>query len=651
MTIAPPTSDVLERGRIACAEQHHENCTYMSLRDVLFGKPLTSHEEGEQRVGALSGIPMLGLDALGSAAYGPEAAMTLLIPLGAVGINYITPISAIIIGLLLFVYLSYRQTIGAYPTGGGSYTVARRNLGVFPGLLAAAVLLLDYVLVVAVGISAGVGALVSAAPNLQPYTLPLCLGILIMIAIVNLRGVRESGVAFILPTYLFVGCLFAVLAIGIVKTLLGHGHPVPVVAPPALPVATEAASLWLLLRAFASGCTAMTGVEAVSNGVGAFRAPAVNNARRTLTLIIGILILLLAGIAYLARVYHIGATEPGAAGYQSILSQLVAAIVGAGVFYYICIGAILSVLALSANTGFADFPRLCRVIAQNGFLPHIFASRGRRLVYSQGIYVLTALSAILLIIFGGITDRLIPLFAIGAFLAFTLSQAGMVAHWRRVGGRNRARNMIVNGVGALATGVTLVVVLVAKFAEGAWVMLLLIPALLIVFGAVRQHYHTVAREIENPLSLDVSNLQPPVIIVPMKEWNKMSQKGLRFALKVSPDIFVVQIRAGDKAEDDLERRWAMYVEQPTRAARLPTPQLVTLSSPYRYVFNPLLDYILQMKRQYPDRQIAVLIPELVAYRWYQHLLHNKRAGILKALLLLRGDEDIIVINVPWYLTK
>lgn len=264
---------------------------------------------------------------------------------------------------------------------------------------------------------------------------------------------------------------------------------------------------------------------------------------------------------------------------------------------------------------------------------------------------MTALSAILLIIFGGITDRLIPLFAIGAFLAFTLSQAGMVAHWRRVGGRNRARNMIVNGVGALATGVTLVVVLVAKFAEGAWVMLLLIPALLIVFGAVRRHYHTVALDIENPLSLDVSNLQPPVIIVPMKEWNKMSQKGLRFALKVSPDIFVVQIRAGDKAEDDLERRWAMYVEQPTRAARLPTPQLVTLSSPYRYVFNPLLDYILQMKRQYPDRQIAVLIPELVAYRWYQHLLHNKRAGILKALLLLRGDEDIIVINVPWYLTK
>lgn len=328
----------------------------MSLRDVLFGKPLASHEEGEQRVGALAGIPMLGLDALGSAAYGPEAAMTLLIPLGAVGINYITPISAIIIGLLLLVYLSYRQTIGAYPTGGGSYTVARRNLGVFPGLLAAAALLLDYVLVVAVGISAGVGALVSAAPNLQPYTLPLCLGILIMIAIVNLRGVRESGVAFILPTYLFVGCLFAVLAIGIVKTLLGHGHPVPVVAPPALPVATEAASLWLLLRAFASGCTAMTGVEAVSNGVGAFRAPAVNNARRTLTLIIGILILLLAGIAYLARVYHIGATEPGAAGYQSILSQLVAAIVGTGVFYYICIGAILSVLALSANTGFADFP-------------------------------------------------------------------------------------------------------------------------------------------------------------------------------------------------------------------------------------------------------------------------------------------------------
>jgi hypothetical protein len=273
----------------------------------------------------------------------------------------------------------------------------------------------------------------------------------------------------------------------------------------------------------------MTGVEAVSNGVSAFRAPSVRNAHRTLAAIIGILIILLAGIAYLAQAYHIAATAPGVQGYQSVLSQLVAAVVGRSPFYYICVGSILAVLALSANTGFADFPRLCRLIAQNGFLPRAFASRGRRLVYSYGIYVLTALSALLLVIFGGITDRLIPLFAVGAFLAFTLSQAGMVAHWVRVGGPSRTRNIVVNGVGAAATGTTLIVVLVAKFAEGAWVMVLLIPVLLATFGAVRRHYHAVSIEIANPLPLDVRNIRPPIVIVPMREWNKMSQKGLRFA--------------------------------------------------------------------------------------------------------------------------
>src|SRR5476651_1439423 len=522
----------------------------MSLRNLLLGRPLASHEEGEQRVGPIAGIPMLGLDALSSAAYGPEAAMTLLIPLGVLGIGYIGPISAIIIGLLVIVYFSYQQTIGAYPTGGGSYTVARQNLGLFPGLLAAAALLLDYVLVVAVGISAGVGALVSAVPALQPHTLLLCLGILALIALVNLRGVRESGAAFVLPTYLFVLSLFIVIGVGLVKTWLAHGHPVPEVAPPTVLAATATAGWWIVVRAFASGCTAMTGVEAVSSGVTAFREPAVVNAQRTLSAIIGILVVLLAGIAYLAGVYHIGATEPGVAGYQSVLSQLVAAVVGTGPFYYVTIGSILAVLALSANTGFADFPRLCRLIAEDGFLPRVFASRGRRLVYSLGIYVLTGLSAVLLIIFGGITDRLIPLFAVGAFLAFTLSQAGMVGHWRRTHGSGRRLAMAINGVGAIATGVTLLVVLVAKFAEGAWVMTLLVPALLAVFEMVRRHYQAVSVEIANPLALDVTNIQPPIVIIPMSQWNRMSQKGLRFALKLSPDIYVVQVQAGAPAESE-----------------------------------------------------------------------------------------------------
>ncbi|HKC88043.1 MAG TPA: amino acid permease, partial [Blastocatellia bacterium] len=336
-------------------------------------------------------------------------------------------------------------------------------------------------------------------------------------------------------------------------------------------------------------------------------------------------------------------------GYQSVLSQLVAAVVGKGFFYYLSIGAILAVLALSANTGFADFPRLCRVIAQHGFLPRVFASRGRRLVYSQGIYALTFLSALLLIIFGGVTDHLIPLFAIGAFLAFTLSQAGMVEHWRRVGGRRNLHNMLINGIGAAATGVTLVVVFVAKFTAGAWITALLIPLMLTIFGAVRRHYHRVETEISNPKPLDVAGLRPPIVIVPMNEWNKMSQKGLRFALKLSPDIIVLQVRAGDKI-DELQKRWPDLVEAPARAAGLPAPRLVLLPSPYRHVLNPIIDYVFQTRDQNPDRQIVVLVPELVAYRWYQHLLHNKRAGMLKALLLLRGDQNIVVVNVPWYLS-
>ena len=346
----------------------------MKLSDLLFGKPLRSSEEAGEKLGPVGGLSVFGLDALSSAAYGPEAALTLLIPLAAAGIAYIVPITASIIILLVIVYFSYRQTIAAYPTGGGSYTVARQNLGDFPGLLAAAALMIDYVLTAAVGISAGVGALVSAVPSLEPHTLLICLVILLLITIVNLRGVRETGAVFIFPTYLFVGSLLVTLLLGLAKTLAAGGHPSPVVAPPPLPLPTAAVGIWLLLKAFSSGCTAMTGVEAISNGVKAFREPVVKSAQRALTAIIAILIVLLAGIAYLVRAYHIGATDPGKAGYQSVLSQLTAAVAGQGVFYYITMGSILLVLALSANTAFADFPRLCRAVAEDGYLPQGFAS-------------------------------------------------------------------------------------------------------------------------------------------------------------------------------------------------------------------------------------------------------------------------------------
>ena len=620
----------------------------MSLLDLLLGKPLASDQARAECIGVAAGIPIFGLDALSSAAYGPEAALTLLIPLGAAGIVYMIPISTSIIVLLAIVYFSYRQTIQAYPGGGGSYTVARQNLGVSAGLLAAAALMIDYVLTVAVGISAGVGALVSAVPSLQSHTLAICLGILVLITLINLRGMRDTGLVFMAPTYLFVGTLLAAILIGLFKTLISGGHPVPVEPPPQITQAAAVPGAWLILQAFASGCTAMTGVEAVSNGVKAFREPVVSTARRTLTIIIVLLMMLLAGIAYLVRAYGIQATDPGQPGYQSVLSLLLAAVSGRGGFYYVSMASILVVLALSANTAFADFPRLCRAIAQNNYLPHSFATRGRRLVYTQGILVLAVLAAALLIIFGGVTDRLIPLYAVGAFLAFTLSQAGMVGHWRRVGGQGATRSMLINGLGALATGITVIVVLVAKFVEGAWITVLLIPGLLLAMGLVRRHYHAVFLEVRSPTPLELSDTTPPLVILPVQGWNRVVKKALRFAFKISPHIRAIHVDCGEGTEI-FRGEWCRFVEQPAMEAGLPAPELVVLPSPYRLVLAPIVDYVLEAERTNPTEQIAVLIPELVERHWYHHLFHNKRASVLKGLLLLRGNQRIIVINVPWYL--
>lgn len=620
----------------------------MAILNFLFGSPLATTDERAERIGPAAGIPIFGLDALSSAAYGPEAALTLLIPLGAAGVSYILPISISIIILLTIVFFSYRQTIETYPGGGGSYTVARANLGVFPGLLAAAALMIDYILVVAVGISAGVGALVSAVPSLLPHTLLLCLAILALVTLVNLRGVRETGVVFLVPTYLFAGSLLMAIAIGVVKTLASGGHPVPVVTLPPAPPAAAAVSVWLLLKAFASGCTAMTGVEAVSNGVKAFREPAAENARRTLGIIIALLIIMLAGIAYLVKVYGIAATDPGAPGYQSVLSMLVAAVAGKGLFYYVTIGSILLVLALSANTAFADFPRLCKTISHDGFLPRSFGSRGRRLIYSEGVYVLAALAAVLLILFGGVTDRLIPLFAVGAFLAFTLSQAGMVFHWKRTGGPGARHSMLVNGLGATATAVTVVVVLVAKFVDGAWITLLLVPGLLAVMTAVRRQYHQVGMSIGSQSPLELTGFQAPLVVVPLDHWSKIAKRALTFALTVSPDVTALHIDSGEHTVY-LQQEWSAFVEQPAMQLGMAPAKLVVLPSPYRFVITPIVDYVLDLAQKNPSRQIAVVIPEVVERHWYYHMLHNQRATALKSMLYFKGDGRIIVVNVPWYI--
>ncbi|QJW93541.1 APC family permease [Frigoriglobus tundricola] len=626
----------------------------MALYDWLFGRPLATAEEEGERVGAAAGIPMLGLDALSSAAYGPEAALTILIVLGAGGTTYANPITLLIVILLALVYFSYRQTIAAYPNGGGSYTVAKENLGVGPGLLAAAALMIDYVLVVAVGVSAGVGALVSAAPELQPYTLTLCLVILGLIAAMNLRGARESGVALAVPTYLFIASLFGVIAVGLGKALASGGQPSPVVPPPVVPAATEAATWWLLAKAFASGCTAMTGVEAVSNGVAAFREPRVKNAQRTLTAIIVILAVLLLGIAYLCKAYGIGATEPGAAGYESTLSQLVGAVAGRGAVYYVTIASVLAVLCLSANTGFADFPRLCRAVALDGFLPNGFAHRGRRLVYTEGILVITVLSAVLLVAFDGVTDHLIPLFAVGAFLAFTLSQIGMVVHWlkHRPEGQSRAAAKwaaVVNGLGALGTGVALVVVLVAKFVEGAWVTVALVATLVALFVWVRRHYRSVAREVASTTPLAATNLNPPLVVVLVRGWSRVTRKALRMAMRLSPNVYALHIAADEQRLLALEEEWEKYVTAPCLAAGVAAPQLAVVTSPYRRLYGPLMEFIGDMVKTHPNRHIAVVVPELVERKWYHFLLHNQTAALIKGYLYFSGLERVVVVNVPWYL--
>ena len=622
----------------------------MNITDLLFGRPMATEEEKAERIGPVKGIPIFGLDALSSAAYGPEAALTLLIPLGMAGAAYVWPITIGIVVLLGIVYFSYRQTIAAYPQGGGSYTVATENLGEGAGLLAAAALMIDYVLTAAVGISAGVGALVSALPSLQSETLPLCLGILILITIINLRGVQETGGVFLLPTYVFIVCLLGLIGFGIFKAIAAGGHPIPVIAPPKLAVITGSVSAWLLLRTFSSGCTAMTGVEAVSNGVMAFREPTDKYAKLTLTIIIAILMVMLLGIAYLVPAYGIAATDPGQPGYASVLSQLLAAVTGRGAFYWISIGSILVVLSLSANTAFADFPRLARAIAQNGYLPHAFVIRGRRLVFAQGVYALAVLTGLLLIIFRGVTDRLIPLYAVGAFLAFTLSQAGMVVHWKRTGGAHAKHSMLLNGFGALATGITTAVVLVAKFVDGAWITVLLVPALIWMMRSVQRHYARVAQEIRVTTPIHTGGLSEPIVVMPIDRWSLVAEKALRYAWTLSHEIHVVHVACGEKT-DELRALWSDMVEKPANRAALSVPKLVVLDSPYRFIVKPIVEYAMRQQMERPDRHIAVLVPELVESHWYHYLLHNNRPEAIRALLLFNDNQRITVVSVPYHIVS
>ena len=389
----------------------------------------------------------------------------------------------------------------------------------------------------------------------------------------------------------------------------------------------------------------------MSNGVKAFREPTVKNAQRTLTVIIFVLAVLLAGISYLVKVYGIAATDPGQPGYQSLLSMLIAAVFGKGFFYYLTIGSILVVLSLSANTAFADFPRLCRAIAQNNYLPHVFGYRGRRLVYTYGISVLAVLCGGLLFLFGGVTDRLIPLYAVGAFLAFTLSQAGMVVHWWKNRGPHWRKNAAVNGLGAFVTGITVVVVLVAKFVQGAWITLLFIPLTMILFVAVRRHYHSVSLLTACKTPVEVEFLsQSPIAVIPLDRWSNITRQGIEFAARLSTEVIGVHVDPAEQSEL-LREEWERYVAQPFRAAGKDVPQLHILPSPYRFILLPIIQFVLELSEKYPDRRIVVVIPELVEDRWYEYFLHNQRGRLLEWMLMARGNERIFTVSAPWYIGR
>ena len=623
----------------------------MNLIALLFGRPLANREQEGRKIGWIAAVPAMGLDGLGSSSYGPEAALTIMMPLGAASLGLIGWVMTPIVVLLAILYFSYRQTILAYPSNGGAYTVARENLGRNAALLAAAALMIDYVLNVAVGISAGVGALTSSLPALQPHTLELCLGILSVIAVANLRGTPEAGWLFALPTYVFIASFLGLIATGMWRVIADGGHPHAVLAPPSLHQPTAAVGVWLLMRAFASGCTAMTGVEAVSNGVGALKEPVIREAHRTLSVICLVLGLLLAGVAALVRPYGLAAMDQTQPGYQSVLSQLAGAIAGHGMIYYVAMATLLAVLCLSANTSFVGFPRLARLVAVDGYLPRGFAVADRRLVFSVGIGFLTILAGGLLILFGGITDRLIPLFAIGAFLTFTISQTGMVVHWWRQGGRV-AGKLAVNALGALTTALALAIILAAKFLEGAWIVVIAVPAIVAALLATGRYYARIDRRLSAQGPVEIDRTDAPTVLVAFEERNRMTDRALGFAMTLSPDVIAVHLLrlAGPEAEEDiaaLRERWETDVAAPIAAGGATPPRLMCIPAPYRQTHGPILALVEKIDAATPGRSVAILIPELILNHWWERMFHSRGARRLRSALLEHAGPRLMIITSPW----
>jgi amino acid transporter len=604
-----------------------------ALKRAFIGAPIPSQRSHQERLSRPAGLAVLASDALSSVAYATEEILRTLLVAGAGALWLGTPLGLVIAGLLLVVAVSYRQTIHAYPGGGGSYVVARENLGPNAGLTAAAALLIDYVMTVAVSIAAGVAAVVSVWPPLGRHRVLLSLACLGLVAALNLRGTRESGRIFSVPTFFFLGAMGWLLAAGTFRVLIGETPDRPAAAV----AGTASLSALLVLRAFANGCTAMTGVEAISNGVPAFRPPESRNAAAVLMTMAVLCVGLFLGVTLLAHAFHVRPAEAGASA-ETVVSQLARAVFDGGTLPYLAVqAATMLILVLAANTSFADLPRLASILARERFMPRQFMNQGDRLAFSNGIVALALAAGILLAVFGGDTHALIPLYMVGAFLAFTLSQAGMVRKWRRERPPGWRRQAALNGIGATLTGVVLLVVLVSKFTEGAWMVLAAVPLLMLHFHAVRRHYDGVARE----LSLQDYVPGPQrhnTVLVPIGGVQRAVLEALRYARTLSPDVRAVYVDADGPPSARVREEWSRW------GGGVP---LVVLDSPYRSLLEPLVRYVEQVDAERSDDFVTVVLPEFVPRRWWHHLLHNQRALLIKAALLFR--PGVVVTSVPIHL--
>jgi amino acid transporter len=613
------------------------------IKQLVIGQTLPSSAHAEERLSRAVALAVLSSDALSSVAYATQEALIVLMIAGTSSavLGWSLPIAIAIIALLAIVILSYRQTIRAYPKGGGSYIVARGNLGLYPGLVAGGSLMIDYILTVAVSVSAGIDNLASAIPALHAYSVPLCLAFIFLLMVVNLRGVKESGRLFMVPTYAFVASIFLMIAIGLFNQATGQVVPL---APPLHPFhkATESLSVFLILRAFAAGCTALTGVEAISDGVLVFKPPEWVNARSTLLSLGVILGGMFVGITYLANLYQVIPSET-----ETVLSMLGRGILGTGpLYYFVLLFATPAVLLLAANTSYADFPRLCYFLARDGFLPRQLALLGDRLVYSNGILLLSSCAAVLIVVFKGDTTAIIPLYAVGVFTSFTLSQLGMVVHWFKGKGQGWRASAVLNGLGALSTAIVLVVVIWTKFALGAWIVVVAIPTLVYVFQQIRRHYTTVA----NRLSIEglpprsyIPRLQGTVVthpvIVVVGQLHRGTIVALDYARSIGDDVVAVHVDTGFSDVDRLQTRWQELQSD------IP---LAVINSPYRSVVEPVVEFITEYEAQYPNVLSTVVIPIFVTRNWWENLLHNQTTLFLKTALRAR-KANRVVTTVPYYL--